>query len=157
MRLKGKKARPTGLCCRPWSILMTESPGVLKDFPPDQRPIQTWLQSGSEDIFRTLKHFHPARKMMTADQYTELITFLADKFGRVDQRFDTLEGRFDGLEGRVGAVEGRLVKVEVGLEALRHDVQFLAEGLTATNDRLDRYHQDHEVRIRALEVHWFEA
>ena len=80
---------------------------------------------------------------MTAGQYTELIDFLSDRFGRIDERFD--------------ALEGRVTKVEVSLEALRHGVQLLAEGLTATNERLDRYHQDHEVRIKALEVHWFEA
>ena len=80
---------------------------------------------------------------MTADQYTELIDFLVGKFGRIDERFDALEGRVTG--------------VEVGLEALRHDVQLLAEGVTGTNERLDRYHRDHEVRIRALETHWFEA
>ena len=80
---------------------------------------------------------------MKADQYTELISFLSGKFGRIDQRFD--------------ALEGRVIRVEIGLEALRHDVQLLSEGSTATNERLDRYHQDHEVRIKALEVHWFEA
>jgi len=80
---------------------------------------------------------------MTADQYTELIDFLAGKFGGIDRRFD--------------ALEGRVARVEVSLEALRHDVLLLAEGLTGTNDRLDRYHRDHEVRIRAIETHWFEA
>lgn len=85
---------------------------------------------------------------MTADQYTELIDFLAGKFGGIDRRFDLLEGRFDALEKRV-------VRVEVGLEALRHDVQILGEGMAATNERLDRYHQDHELRIRALEDRWF--
>ncbi len=101
---------------------------------------------------------------MTADQYTELVGFLSDKFGRIDQRFDALEGRFDalegrfdGLEGRFDGLEGRVTRVEIGLEALRHDVQLLSEGFTATNEKLDRYHQDHEVRIKALEVHWFEA
>ena len=101
---------------------------------------------------------------MTADQYTELIDFLGRKFGRIDERFDALEGRMDGfegrmdsLEGRMDSLEGRLTKVEVGLEALRGDVQILAEGLTTLNQRLDRYHADHEVRIRALEAHWFEA
>ena len=94
---------------------------------------------------------------MTADQYTELIDYLGRKFGRIDERFDALEGRMDGLEGRMDSLEGRLTKVEVGLEALRGDVQILAEGLTTLNQRLDRYHEDHEVRIRALEVHWFEA
>ena len=94
---------------------------------------------------------------MTADQYTELIDFLGRKFGRIDERFDALEGRMDGFEGRMDSLEGRLTKVEVGLEALRGDVQILAEGLTTLNQRLDRYHEDHEVRIRALEAHWFEA
>ena len=94
---------------------------------------------------------------MTADQYTELVGFLSEKFGRIDQRFDALEGRFDGLEGRFDGLEGRVTRVEIGLEALRHDVQLLSGGLTATNEKLDRYHRDHEVRIQALEVHWFEA
>jgi hypothetical protein len=80
---------------------------------------------------------------MTTDQYTELIDFLGRKFGRIDERFD--------------AVEGRLTKVEVNLEFLRDDVRILSEGLTATNERLDRYHEDHEVRIRALEARWFEV
>ena len=99
---------------------------------------------------------------MTADQYTELIDFLAQKFGGIDRRFDMLEGRFDLLEGRFDGLEGRfvgleerVVRVEVGLEALRHDVQILGEGLAANNERLDRYHQDHELRIQALENRWF--
>jgi len=108
---------------------------------------------------------------MTADQYTDLIEFLAKKFGRIDERFDALEGRMDalegrmdalegrmdGLEGRMDGLEGRLTKVEIGLEALRDDVRLLAEGISTTNSRLDRYHQDHETRIRALEAHWFRA
>lgn len=92
---------------------------------------------------------------MTADQYTELIDFLAGKFGGIDRRFDVLEGRFDGLEGRFVGLEERVERVEVGLEALRHDVQILGEGLAANNERLDRYHQDHELRIQALENRWF--
>jgi len=80
---------------------------------------------------------------MTADQYTDLIDFLGRRFGQIDQRFD--------------ALEGRLTKVEVSLEALRDDVRLLAEGLSTTNQRLDRYHQDHEIRIKALEVHWSQA
>ena len=78
---------------------------------------------------------------MTADQYTELINFLVDKFGRIDERFD--------------GVESRLTKVEISVEALRYDVQVLAEGLSMTNERLDRYHQDHEIRIGAIEARWF--
>jgi len=91
---------------------------------------------------------------MTADQYTELIDFLTGEFGQIDGRFDALERRFDLVEGRFDRLEERVVRVEVGLEALRHDVQILGEGLAATNERLDRYHQDHELRIRALEDRW---
>jgi len=86
---------------------------------------------------------------MTVDQYEELIQFLAKQFGRVDERFQ-------GIEGRLGGLEGRMTKVEVSLEALRGDVQLLAEGLSATNERLDRYHQDHEIRLRSMENRWLE-
>ncbi len=86
---------------------------------------------------------------MTADQYTELVDFLGGRFDRIDARFESIDNRFDALEKR-------LVRVEVGLEALRQDVQVLTEGLTATNQRLDRYHEDHEIRIRALEEHWLQ-
>ena len=91
---------------------------------------------------------------MTTDQYTELNDFLAGKFGGIDGRFEALERRFDGLEARFDGLEARVVRVEAGVEALRNDVQILAEGLASTNERLDRYHRDHEVRIRALEEHW---
>ena len=63
---------------------------------------------------------------MTADQYAELIDFLAAKFGRIDERFD--------------GVGGRLTKVEVSVESLRHDIQPLAEGLSMTNERLAQHH-----------------
>jgi len=78
---------------------------------------------------------------MTSDQYTELIGFLNKKFGRIDQRFDQ--------------VEGRLTRVEVRLETLGDDIRLLADGLSMTNERLDRYHQDHHTRIRALEDNRF--
>ena len=84
---------------------------------------------------------------MTADQYTELIDFLSRKFDRIDARFDAVEHRLD-------TVERRLAKVEVTVEDLQHQIQILAEGLSGTNSRLDRYHQDHEIRIEALENRW---
>lgn len=54
---------------------------------------------------------------MTKSEYSELVEFL----GR----------RFDGLETR-------LTRVEVGMEAMRDDIRQLAEGLVATNERIDR-------------------
>lgn len=38
---------------------------------------------------------------MTPEQYTELIDFLGEKFGKIDQRFDRLEARFDALEDKL--------------------------------------------------------
>jgi hypothetical protein len=34
---------------------------------------------------------------MTSEQYTELIDFLGEKFGKIDQRFDAMDRRFDAL------------------------------------------------------------
>ena len=93
---------------------------------------------------------------MTADQYTELIDFLSRKFDRIDARFDAVEGRLDAVEHRLDAVEKRLTKVEVTVEDLQHQIQILAEGLSGTNNRLDRYHRDHEIRIAALETRWLQ-
>jgi hypothetical protein len=53
-------------------------------------------------------------------------------------------------------LEGRMTKVDASLEALRDDMRLLAEGITTLNERLDRYHHDHEVRIRALEAVWLQ-
>lgn len=93
---------------------------------------------------------------MTADQYTELIDFLSRKFDRIDQRFDALEERMDALERRMDGLERRLTKVEVTVEDLQHQIQILAEGLSGTNQRLDRYHRDHELRITSLENRWLQ-
>ncbi len=41
----------------------------------------------------------------------------------------------------------RLTKLEVGVEAMRDDIRQLAEGLAATNERLDRI----ETRLERLE------
>ena len=71
--------------------------------------------------------------------------------------WDRLPGRLLFVLGGLLNVGGLLLLIgvpEVGLEALCHDVQILGEGMEATNERLDRYHQDHELRIRALEDRW---
>jgi predicted nucleic acid-binding Zn-ribbon protein len=54
---------------------------------------------------------------MTADQYTELIEFLARKFD---------------------AIERRLAALEVSHEAMRDDIRALADAQAVTNARLDR-------------------
>ena len=126
---------------------------------------------------------------MTSEQYTELIDFLSEKFGKIDQRFDAIDRRFDAMDRRFDAMderfdamdrrfdrlEGRVTAGAVSLEALRDEVRLLGEGVTATNQRLDRFevsvnarfdalgdkldrlHMDHELRMTALEARCSDA
>jgi uncharacterized coiled-coil protein SlyX len=107
---------------------------------------------------------------MTSEQYTELIDFLGEKFGKIDQRFDAMDRRFDAMDRRFDRLEGRVTAGAVSLEALRDQVRLLGEAVTATNQRLDRFevsvnarfdalgdkldrlHMDHELRLTALEA-----
>ena len=140
---------------------------------------------------------------MTSEQYTELIDFLGEKFGKIDQRFDAMDERldamdrrfdamderfdamdrrfdamdehFDAMDRRFDRLEGRVTGGAVSLEALRDQVRLLGEGVTATNQRLDRFevsvnarfdgledkldrlHMDHELRMTALEARCSDA
>ena len=119
---------------------------------------------------------------MTSEQYTELIVFLGENFGKIDQRFDAMDRRFDAMDERLDAMdrrfdrlEGRVTGGAVSLEALRDQVRLLGEGVTATNQRLDRFdvsvnarfdgledkldrlHMDHELRMTALEARCSDA
>ena len=59
---------------------------------------------------------------MTPTEYSELVTFLASKFDGIDVQFE--------------AMKGRLTRVEVSHEETRHQVQVLAEGLTALRSEM---------------------
>ena len=54
---------------------------------------------------------------MTRSEYQELVAFLGPKFD---------------------AMEGRLTRVEVGLEENRHQIQIVAEGVTALREEMTR-------------------
>ncbi len=66
---------------------------------------------------------------MTSEQYAELIDFLGEKFGKIDQRFDAMDRRFDAMDRRFDAL----------------------------GDKLDRLHMDHELRMTALEARCSDA
>ena len=59
---------------------------------------------------------------MTPSEYSELVAFLASKFDAIDRQFE--------------AVNGRLTRVEVGHEESRHQIQLLAEGITALRSEM---------------------
>jgi hypothetical protein len=82
---------------------------------------------------------------MTADQYTELIDFLARKFEAIDRRFNAIEQRFDAIEHRMAALE-------VSHEAMRNDIRALAEGQAVITARMDRFEAESRERFDAIEV-----
>lgn len=93
---------------------------------------------------------------MTKSEYQELVEFLAKRFTAIDQRFDaidqrldTMDRRFEALEGRLEALEARTTRIEVGLEALRHEVRLVAEGVVTNGHRLDRVESNlHDLTVR---------
>jgi predicted nucleic acid-binding Zn-ribbon protein len=82
---------------------------------------------------------------MTEPQYHELVEFLAGKFDRVSEEFRRFDARLD-------AVEQRLSAADVSLESLRDDVRQVAEGVMATNERLDRFEASVNARFDRLEL-----
>jgi hypothetical protein len=80
---------------------------------------------------------------MTRSEYQELIQFLGQKFDRIDERFSLIDGRFD-------SVEGRLAIVEVGNEQNAHQIQVLAEGITAVDQKLERFREEMAEEFRLV-------
>jgi hypothetical protein len=68
---------------------------------------------------------------MTRSEYQELVGFLAPKF-------DAIDGRFEAIDRRFEALENRLTRVEVGVEGNRHQIQIVAEGVTALREEMTR-------------------
>jgi len=82
---------------------------------------------------------------MTQSEYQQLVEFLAPRFddlgnrlGGVEGRLDSVENRLDSVENRLDSVEKRLTRVEVNLEENRHQIQAVAEGLTAFREQTTR-------------------
>ena len=73
---------------------------------------------------------------MTRSEYQDLVEFLG-------RRFDAMDGRFD-------AMDGRLTRVEVLAEDNRHQIQLLAEGITAVDHKLDRFRDHVTEEFRAV-------
>ena len=87
---------------------------------------------------------------MTRSEYQELIQFLGQKFDRIDERFSLIDERFSRIDGRFDSVEGRLAKVEVGNEQNAHQIQVLAEGITAVDQKLERFREEMAEEFRLV-------
>ncbi|MCJ7627686.1 MAG: hypothetical protein MUO50_04780 [Longimicrobiales bacterium] len=61
---------------------------------------------------------------MSPSEYSELVTYLASKF--------------EALEASLARVEDRLARVEVAGEENRHQIQILAEGITALRSEMGK-------------------
>ncbi|MFG1690936.1 hypothetical protein ACGF5M_02070 [Gemmatimonadota bacterium] len=65
---------------------------------------------------------------MTKSDYQELVEFLGVQFGQIDQRFEK--------------TEERLTRVETRTERLEDTVRLVAEGVSAVDEKLDRFQQE---------------
>ncbi|MBI1847185.1 MAG: hypothetical protein HY294_16820 [Candidatus Rokubacteria bacterium] len=68
-----------------------------------------------------------------------------------DELRDEVHGGRDGLRGEIGAVEARMRRhLDVSVEAMRHDLGAIAEGVVANTEAIDRLRADvaHELEAR---------
>jgi chromosome segregation ATPase len=93
----------------------------------------------------------------------ELIAYLNERFNAIDQRFDAVDKRFDAVDKRFDAADKRFDAVDkrfdaadermdglegairangVEIEGLRGDIKQVAEGVAATNQRIDAFQTD---------------
>ncbi len=88
----------------------------------------------------------------------ELISYLDRRFDAMDQRFDAMDQRFEELDQRFEEMDKRLKELKqdgnetrILLEALRRDVQLIAEGLAAGFDEgLKRTRSEHDDEIEEV-------
>jgi len=65
---------------------------------------------------------------MPNNEYQELIAFVDRKFDEVDQRFGAMEAKIEETRRHMGVL----------VEAVRHEVRQVAEGVANVEQRLDR-------------------
>jgi len=68
----------------------------------------------------------------------ELVQYLDERFGRIEQRLDNQDQRFGRIDQRLGDYNDRFDEVKrhtgVLIEGLRHELQLVAEGLVTHID-----------------------
>ena len=82
-----------------------------------------------------------------------------ERLERIEQKIDALTSRADGLTSRVDGLTSRVDGLEVGQQKLtvlfeeqHHVVLAIADGLVATNERMDRGFASMEERFERLDL-----
>ena len=95
----------------------------------------------------------------------ELVQYLDERFGRIEQRLDGHDRRFEGIDRRFDEVNERIEEVKrhsgVLVEGLRHELHLVAEGLTIhiqvqhvqEREYFDRKFEDTQTLIRSSYDH----
>ncbi len=92
----------------------------------------------------------------------ELVQYLDERFGRIEQRLDGHDQRFEQIDRRFDEVNERIEEVKrhsgVLVEGLRHELHLVAEGLAMhiqvqhvqEREYHDRQHQETRALIRSF-------
>lgn len=87
----------------------------------------------------------------------ELIAYLDERFSGIDERFRSIDERFHGMDAsltqqiqelrketssRFDRVEQRILETDIKVEALRDNIQQVAEGVAMSNQTLELFKKD---------------
>ena len=100
--------------------------------------------------FQELKEHMDRRFDSMADGYRQLVEFMAPRFDDLGQRLTGVEGRLTDVEGRLTGVEGRLTGVEVLGEKNQHQMEIVAERVTALDGKLEDFRGEVREEFRGV-------
>lgn len=72
----------------------------------------------------------------------ELIAYLDERFGRIDERLDESNQRIGRLESAVMRNEETIRLTDVKVEGLRDEIRQVADGVAGNNERLDAFREE---------------
>jgi len=75
-----------------------------------------------------------------------------DRLERVEDRLEKVEDRFEKTDERLERVEGRGRQTQVMIEAMRGDVQLLAEGIVGYDEKLQAHNGEITLRLDQLKA-----
>ena len=87
---------------------------------------------------------------MTKSEYQELVEFIAPRFDRIDIRFDRIDIRLAAIDVRFDAIDDRLRRVQILGEENRHQIQIVAETVSAFDGKLEAFRSEVAAGFRAV-------
>jgi prophage DNA circulation protein len=67
----------------------------------------------------------------------DLIAYLDQRFEAIDRRFETMDQRFETMDQRFEKVSGEIRYTQITVEALRSDLQAVAEGVIGVGEQVE--------------------